>query len=185
MTRPTRHRSRQDWLEAAVVALAKSGVDGVRVEALARTMGVTKGSFYWHFTDQRALLDAVLGFWAEQGTRAIIEEVEAAGGTAAARLRRLWDVVSGPDLGPELALRDWARRDRRAAAAVAAVDGERVAYLRRLFRELGCDRRDAEARSLLLYSLLVGSYFIRASHGGRSPMAVQTDAVNLLLAPPG
>ncbi len=185
MARAAGPRAPLDWIQAAVAALGREGIKGVRVEALARRLGVTKGSFYWHFTDQRALLDAVLAHWAELGTRGIIEQVEAGGGSAADRLRRLWQVVSGPDLGPELALRDWARNDRRAAAAVAQVDSERVAYLRRLFRELGCARREAEARSLLLYSLLVGAYFIRADHAGRTPASVATDAVDLLVTPTG
>jgi AcrR family transcriptional regulator len=180
--RATRRRSRLDWIEAASAALARSGLAGVSVEALARKLGVTKGSFYWHFTDQPTLLVAILAHWAEHGTRDIIATVEAAGGAPAERIRRLWDVVSGPELRPELAIRDWARRDRRAAAAVAAVDNERMGYVRSLFRGHGCAARDAEARSLLLYSLLVGVYFIRADHGRRSSAAVRSDALESLLA---
>ena len=174
-------RSRVDWIEAATVGLAKAGPAGVKIEALARKLGVTKGSFYWHFENQPALLAAVLAHWRERGTREIIATVDAAGGTAAERLRRLWGIVSGPDLGPELAIRDWARRDRKAAAAVAEVDSERMGYLRELFRELGCDARETEARSILLYSLLVGVYFIRADHGRRSVTAVHSDAVEYLI----
>src|ERR1043165_7845340 len=67
------------WVAAAFDALAQGGVDAVRVEPLAKALGITKGSFYWHFTDRRALLDAMLGSWAEGRIAAIGEQATARG----------------------------------------------------------------------------------------------------------
>src|SRR5262245_66201756 len=76
------------WIAAAFEALAAGGVDAVRVEPLAKALGITKGSFYWHFTDRRALLDAMLSAWA-QGRIAAIREHAALRVEPAAALREL------------------------------------------------------------------------------------------------
>ena len=60
----TRKLTRTDWLAAALAALLKAGPEGVHVEPLATSLGVTKGSFYWHFEDLQALLSSVIDHWA-------------------------------------------------------------------------------------------------------------------------
>src|ERR671916_708238 len=62
----------EDWVEAARTAMAEGGIEAVAVEPLARRLGVTKGSFYWHFKDRRALLEAMLGRWERESTEAVI-----------------------------------------------------------------------------------------------------------------
>ena len=68
-------QSRDDWLDAAWRMLGDGGVDSIRVEKLAENMGVTKGSFYWHFKNRRDLIDEMLSFWAEQSTQTVITNV--------------------------------------------------------------------------------------------------------------
>jgi len=175
-------KTRGEWIEAAAEALTEHGVAGVKVERLARALGVTKGSFYWHFANRRELLDAILESWAERGTAAVIDEVEARGGDAEARLRRLWRVTSGGgEQAFELALRDWARRDEAAAAAIGAVDDRRMAYLRELVRELDVPAGTVEARCLLMYSLLIGDWFLEVGHGRKGRARVLGEALDLLL----
>ena len=67
------------WIGAAFDALADGGIDAVRVEPLAKALDITKGSFYWHFADRRALLDAMLGSWAEGRIAAIREQATVQG----------------------------------------------------------------------------------------------------------
>ena len=71
----TDRQSRKSWLEAALQALARGGIDRVRVESLAKDLGVTKGSFYWHFKDREQFFDEMLSFWAEQSTQTVITNV--------------------------------------------------------------------------------------------------------------
>ena len=120
---------RQAWIEGAFELLGEAGVAGVRVEPLAKRLGVTKGSFYWHFRDRQALLDAVLTHWENCETTRFIELVEAGGGSPDERLKALFGAVLGDQsgLGPELAVRDWARRDRKTSAIVLAVDNRLLA----------------------------------------------------------
>ena len=129
-------KNRDAWIRAAAKAMAEAGDEAVRVEAIARDIGVTKGSFYWHFRDRRELLDAVVVAWEREGTEAFIVAVDEAGGCAETRLRRLWSLTSRSELGTELAIRELGRRDEPTRAAVERVDQRRIGYLRGLFKEL-------------------------------------------------
>ena len=175
-------KSRRAWIEAAIATMGLSGVDAVRVEGLARQLGVTKGSFYWHFKDREALLTAVLDEWESGGTLAIIAAVDSVHGSARTRLLQLWNLTNvGDGLAGELAIRDWSRRDPAVAERVARVDDQRMAYVRALFAELGVPAQEVEARAMLLYSLLLGTYFIAAKHGRRGRKRVLDDALQFLL----
>jgi AcrR family transcriptional regulator len=175
-------RGREDWVAAALQALTRGGLEQVRVEPLAARLGVTKGSFYWHFSRRADLIGAMLDAWENAGTDAIIAEIDARGGAPEERLWALWRRTSGdPRLETEMAIRDLARRDPDVRARLRRVDDRRVAYLRALFLELGLDAPSAEARSLLFYSLLLGNPFIEASHGRASRTRVLERAVGELV----
>src|SRR5688500_14633401 len=128
---------RDSWVDEGLRALAVGGPDAVRVEALARALGVTKGGFYWHFDDRPALLDEMLDRWERLGVDLVIEYVDGAGGDARAKIHRLFELASsGGELhGVDLAIRDWARRDPSVAARLRRVDNRRMDYMRSLFRE--------------------------------------------------
>lgn len=175
-------KTRNEWIAAALKAMAEGGVHAVRVERLARALGVSKGSCYWHFKDRHDLLAAMVDRWEEGGTERIIQQAEAGGGDVAARVRRLWELTSSDTrIASELAIRDWARRDPTIAARVQRVDDRRMQYLRQLFGQLGAPANEIEARALLLASLLMGNYFIRATHGRKSRRTVLAESVALLL----
>ncbi|MBK5914947.1 TetR/AcrR family transcriptional regulator [Rhodocyclus purpureus] len=153
---------RKDWIEAAFDALADHGIDGLRVEALAKRCGVTKGSFYWHFKDRQDIFDAVLAAWKEGRVRDINRQTQSAPGREAEQLRRVIDIYSGAaghrrGLWIELAIRDWARRDAAAKAVVEEVDAWRMECTRKLFLACGFADADARSRSLLLYAYVFGS----------------------------
>jgi AcrR family transcriptional regulator len=112
----SKQRSAEDWVQAATRALAAQGIDAVRVERLAADLGVTKGSFYWHFADLAALRAAVLATWEARATTEIIERVEERGGDAADKLRRLGEIVFGGEGALERQVRAWAAQDNRPAA---------------------------------------------------------------------
>src|SRR5215204_102244 len=88
MAAPTRTPP-TNWIDQGLRALAAGGPGAVRIEPLARALGVTKGGFYWHFDDRRALLEEILERWERLGVDEVIERVEAGGGDARAKLRRL------------------------------------------------------------------------------------------------
>ena len=175
---------RSTWIDAGLAALAAGGPNAVRVEALAQSLGVTKGGFYWHFADRRALLDEVLDTWERAGVDEVIERVEGGGGDARARLRRLSSIAgsSGEGLRIDLAVRDWSRRDKRVARRLKRVDNRRMDYLRSLFGAFCADENEVEVRCMVFYSLWIGSHFIAADHGRRSRKQVLALALSQLEA---
>ena len=172
------------WVDAALRALAAGGPDAVRIEPLAVALGVSKGGFYWHFADRGALLEEVLDAWERLSVDEAIERVEREGGDARARLRELFALSSASGdltrmvLKSDLAVRDWARRDRAVAERLRRVDNRRVDYLRSLFGAFCPDEAEVEARCLVTMSLFVGNHFVAADHGARS----RADVVELALA---
>ncbi len=157
-TRP--QTDRDTWLRAAIQTLADSGVDGVKVETLARQLGVTKGSFYWHFKDRRALLDAVLENWREGRIADITQRTQCPPGGEIAQLHHVIETYSlarnRRGMRIELAVRDWARHDAHAKTVIDAVDAVRLDRAGALFLAAGLDADEAASRSLLLYAYVFG-----------------------------
>lgn len=169
------------WIEAALRALAGGGPDAIRIEALAASLGVSKGGFYWHFKDRQGLLDEMLDSWEKAMVEDVIAHIEATPAEAKAKLQQLFELASTVDFAVELALRDWARRDREVAKRLRRIDSRRMEYLRLLFGQLGADEDDVEARSMLAFSLFIGSYFINVKHGDRTRSQVLQLAIDRLL----
>jgi AcrR family transcriptional regulator len=154
---------KQNWLLAGLDALRKGGVGAVRVERLATDVGVTKGSFYWHFRDRGALLEALLEFWSREMTDAEFERIQTLRGGLAARLLALAEDVLEKGMGRyDPAIRGWARTDRKVAAAVAQVDRRRVRALTGFFEEGGFGAVEARTRARLFYTFLLGEPQVRA-----------------------
>jgi len=165
------------WIEQGLRALSAGGPDAVRVEALAKALGVTKGGFYGYFADRDALLTEMLEAWEREVTTEIIERVEASGGDARKRLGRLREIIDTgegllTDLTTDLAIRDWARRDAAVAARLRRVDNGRMDYLRALYREFCPDEDEVEVRTLINYSVWIASRLIVADNGPRDRATV-------------
>jgi AcrR family transcriptional regulator len=170
---------RTSWVAEGLRALGVGGPDAVRIEKLAQALGVTRGGFYWHFEDRGALLDEMLDAWERVVIDEVIERVEGEGGDARAKLRRLSAIAGSSDdlVRIELAIRDWARRDKAVAKRLKRVDNRRMDYMRSLFGAFCPDEEEVEVRCMVFYSLWMGSHFIAADHGARS----RTDIVKAAL----
>jgi AcrR family transcriptional regulator len=174
---------RSTWIEAGLQALAAGGPDAVRVDLLAKALGVTRGGFYWHFGSREVFLDALLDAWEHKSTDEALERVEEAGGDARDKVRLAGMLTFSRDLLPiDLAVRDWARRDSAVAKRLRRVDNRRMEYLRALIGTFIDDPDDVEARGMLAFSLAIGSHFIAAEHAGRSRRQVLERAIQRLLA---
>ena len=171
------------WIEAGLQALAYGGPDAVRVDLLAKSLGVTRGGFYWHFGSREAFLDALLDAWEHRSTDDVLERVEGHGGDARDKVRMAGMLTFSKELLPiDLAVRDWARRDRAVAKRLRRVDNRRMEYLRTLIGTFNDDPDDVEARGMLAFSLAIGTHFIAADHDGRSRRQVLERATQRLLS---
>jgi AcrR family transcriptional regulator len=155
MTRMTDQLSAQDWLDQGLKTLATRGFSALKAEPLAKVMGVSRGSFYWHFADIGAFHAAVLKHWREVAAETIIAYVEAPSGNADPLIVLLQRVFS-EKLALERAVRSWAAFDAAAKAAVQAIDRRRLDYVAGLIRARGVSADAAQARAQILYWAFLG-----------------------------
>jgi AcrR family transcriptional regulator len=175
---------RSSWVQEGLRALGIGGPDAVRVEKLAEALGVTKGGFYWHFDDRNALLEEMLDSWERLVVDEAIARVDAGGGDARTKLRRLFELTEsvGDVWNIELAIRDWGRRDAHVAGRLRRLDNRRMDYMRRLFGSFCADADEVEVRCTLVMSLFVANKFIAADHGSHSRTDVLKMALERLVA---
>ena len=159
------------WIEAGLREIASSGVDGVRVEVLAKNLGVTKGGFYRRFRDRAALLDGILQSWSAGRIAAIEQQTSLDGTSARERLKtlvRLYSERVNPEgMAVELAIRQWARTDQAAADAVASVDAARLENVALLYRATSLSPEEADARAFLFYCFIFGQSLLFLERGPR------------------
>jgi len=147
--------SARDWLDLGLKSLARSGFTALKADPLAKAMGVSRGSFYWHFADVGAFHTALLKHWHEVAAEQIIADVEAASpGNQALEL--LLRRVFGERLKLEGAVRTWASIDPAVRAAVHAIDRRRLDYIEHLLRQTGLPADLASARAQILYWAFLG-----------------------------
>jgi AcrR family transcriptional regulator len=180
---PSAQTPRSEWIRHGLRALAEGGPDAVRIDRLAKGIGASRGSFYWHFEDRSALLAAMLDTWEQATTEEAAGRVETEGGDTTAKLRRLLALTSPGVVRTDLAIRDWARRDHAVAERLRRIDNRRMGYLRTLFADRGYGPAEVEARCLLTFSLLIGNHYIAADHGPCSRADMVELALRQLAAP--
>jgi AcrR family transcriptional regulator len=151
----TEQLSVTDWLDAGLKALAESGVAALKADPLAKALGVSRGSFYWHFRDVEAYHAAVLARWRDIATERIIANVEKHTDAADAveyLLRGAFAARS--DL--EVAIRSWATHDAAARKTVREIDQRRTSYIEALLKRAGISAETARARAQILYWTFLG-----------------------------
>ena len=161
----------ETWIEAGLAEIARTGVEGVRVEVLAKNLGVTKGGFYRRFRDRAALLDGMLQTWRTGRIASIEKQTSLDGATARERLRALIALYSErmntEGMAVELAIRQWARSDEAAATAVASVDAARLQNVGQLYRAAGLAPEEADAQAFLFYCFIFGQSLLFLERGPR------------------
>lgn len=174
---------RERWVEEGLRALAAGGVVAVRVEALAKSLGVTKGGFYGYFADRNALLTAMLDTWERESVDDVLARIEQEHDDVLDRVRLAGQLTfSGDRLFPiDLAIRDWARRDSAVAERLRRVDNRRMDLLREAIRTFCSDPEEVEARCLLAFCMAIGIHFLATDHPGRTSAQVRSRASALIL----
>ena len=161
--RAVQRLSPQDWLAAAEKRLISGGIDSVKIGLLAKDLGVTRGSFYWHFKDRDHLLDVMLASW-HSFSLGVFDDLLLKEGSCGMdeflRLVHLWIDEEQFDAGLEAAIRDWARVSEDVAEVVKDVDEGRIKAIKRIFLDFGYEDDEAFIRARITYFHQVGYYTI-------------------------
>lgn len=175
--------SKDDWIKAGFQALTEAGPKALKAEPLARRLGTTKGSFYWHFDDVPTFQAAMMKTWETRAYEEIVALLEHQG-TAVLKLRELAQIAAAgaPEnfggLATEPSIRAWARENAEVASAIAQIDTKRMAYVQELFEEVGLSNPEL---TRVLYAAFVGMEELSTHDGVANGPALGT-LVDLILA---
>lgn len=148
---------REDWLRGALELLSTAGVEGVKVVPLAEKLGVTSGSFYWHFTNRKDLHNALLEYWEREMTDSAIEAAKPFEGPPEERIWHLMEQVMVTGLARyDLAIWLWAQSDTVAQTVFQRAMSKRFAFATWMFMEAGFSETQAEARGRLMVTYMMG-----------------------------
>jgi AcrR family transcriptional regulator len=151
-----RRLGRDDWLKASL-RLCEKGIDAVKVAPLAEQMGVTTGSFYWHFKNRRELLEALLAYWEREMTDMAIEAARGFDGPPAERILRLMETVTTNNLARyDLPIWHWAQSDIKAQQVFKRVLKKRFEFAAWMFAQAGFSPEQAATRGRMMVSDLMG-----------------------------
>jgi len=151
---------RFDWLQRALEIFVDEGIDAVRITRLADDLGVTRGSFYWHFENRGDLIDALVRFWRDKNTAAIRQMVEQAESLADGIFRYFETCLDANrfDSRLDLAIREWARRSKKIRELLDREDDARVEALRQFYARFDYSMPEALIRARVLYYSQIGFY---------------------------
>ncbi|MNI14125.1 Transcriptional regulator AcuR [compost metagenome] len=144
--------TRDDWIKAGLNQLAEAGVHEVRVEKLARTLKISKGSFYHYFRDRQELLDSMLEYWEVYATKWIIQSIE----QDTSSLEQLFEIVFNRDKKIEIGIYTWAKHDPIVASRLVDMEEQRIQYISVLYQRKGLTLTEAIDRARLAYLTYVG-----------------------------
>lgn len=151
--------TRQDWIDSGLRMLATDGASALKVGVMATALGVSRGSFYWHFADFAAYRAQLLHCWRERTVDQVIQEFDR-DPTGPDRLKRLIKRAFIGKRGLDRAIRMWAADEPVVAAMVASVDAKRVAYMAKLLIAAGADPGQAQPRAAFIYWAYLGQAIV-------------------------
>ena len=149
--------NQNDWLKAALKILRESGIDSVKIVPLAKSLGVTSGSFYWHFADRPALYDALLDYWEKEMTDKAIEAAKAYKGSPEDRIWNLMEQVMDTGMAKyDLAVWHWAQANDKAREVFSRTIEKRFGFAAWMFEQVGFDASQAEVRGRMMVVYMMG-----------------------------
>ena len=151
---------RFDWLQQALEIFVAEGIEAIRITRLADDLGVTRGSFYWHFENRKDLIDALVSFWKNKNTPAILRAANEADSLADGILRFFETCLDAAsfDSRLDLAIREWSRRSQSIRGLLDREDEARIGALREFYARFGFAMPEALIRARVLYYSQIGFY---------------------------
>ncbi len=162
------------WLRAAYDALLETGVDGVKIQPLAKRLGLSRTSFYWFFKDRKELLDALITLWRHKNTGNLIKQTNAYAETISEAMLNIIDCWLMPDLFDakfEFAVRSWSAQSPAVLAEIELADQQRLDALTSLFERFGLDATMADVRARTVYLVQIGYISMQSNEDLATRMA--------------
>lgn len=166
-----KQHSKSSWIDAGLSTLIKHGAQALRAEPLAKMLGTTKGSFYWHFSDVPTFQTAVIDSWRNDTLTGIVSHLSASG-SSEQRLRAFGEQILDDFADP--AMRAWGKSNPHAADAIEQIDEQRITYISTLLANLGFAN---PAFALACYSALIGAPTIRSKATSQDAFTALVDLV--------
>jgi AcrR family transcriptional regulator len=174
--------SREGWLQAAHEALLESGVEGVKIQPLARKLKLSRTSFYWFFQDREQLLGALIARWRDKNTGNLVKQSEAYAESVAEAILNVFDCWLDDALFDskfEFAVRSWAIQSSDILGEVNAADHVRIETMRRMFLRFGFDDGSADVRARTMYLTQIGYISMQTTEDLATRMARIPDYVQI------
>lgn len=179
----TRQRGSEEiWLEAAYEVLTRSGVEAVKVMPLAKKLGLTRTSFYWHFKDREALLEAMIRRWEDKNTGNLVAQTCAYAESISEAMFNLFDCWLDQELFDarlDLAIRNWARNDDALLQRLEKSDAKRAEAINAMFRRFGFSEIQAEVRTGTVIYTQIGYISMRIRESLEMRVARMPDYVEV------
>ncbi|MFJ3387692.1 TetR/AcrR family transcriptional regulator [Lysinibacillus sp. NPDC086135] len=144
--------TREDWIKAGLQQLADEGIHKIRIEALARLLKISKGSFYHYFRDHQELLDSMVDYWEIHATKLIVQSME----QQDASLEQLFRISFNRDKKMEIGIYTWAKYDPVVAERLVNIEEQRISCVAKLYQKKGIDKAESIDRARLAYLTYVG-----------------------------
>ena len=151
--------SRDFWIDAAYELLVTSGVDAVKVMPMAKKLGISRTSFYWHFDDRESLLEALVKRWRDKNTTNLVSQTKTYAETITEAVLNLFDCWIDPQLFDarlDFAIRNWAQMDASLKKILKSADQQRITAIRAMFSKFDYDPQQADTRALTVYYTQMG-----------------------------
>lgn len=182
--RGTGRSTSDEWLQAGFAILAEDGFTSLKIDTVSARLGMTKGSFYWHFTDMAAYKAALVTAWAQWRDDDHRKFAELESLPPRERLIKMTAFLVSPRQWMlERAMREWARSDRAAARSVRSADRRAHAAVRQAFVDIGFSETVAEQRSQWLFAIGVGALHLSNAKAPQLSLAQRQELVDFLLRP--
>lgn len=179
-TAPRQRGSEEIWLAAAYDVLTESGVEAVKVMPLAKSLGLTRTGFYWHFKDRDALLEAMIQRWEDKNTGNLIAQTEAYAESISEAMFNLFDCWLDDalfDARLDLAIRNWARNDAKLQGRLDKADTKRSDAIAAMFRRFGFSDVQAHVRSMTVIYTQIGYISMRITESWPERIARMPDYI--------
>lgn len=171
--------SRTQWLEHGLETLATSGFTALKADKLAKSLGVSRGSFYWHFANLADFHKGILERWQQTTVDEAIEVVESQSEFSTAQLHLLIQMAASGNVQIERAVRAWADSNDEVRAVVEQVDQRRITFLEQVFINMGLPVSMAEARALIVYYAFLGQMVVYQPISAETQMQVAQELFRL------